>query len=1052
MPAVIESTLYESPGGAVVAGSTQQNSRDDLRLGYQVTLRSVQAGTTYSWTLAFASDSPGTTVAGTPFDGTDSVSALLPPEGSTSRDAKFNVDFEGTYLIRLTVDAGLPTESSQFIRARVLTLFGSLKLIAAGERRDENGVIPVDATPEGWANDQNANMQRIGLLLRRVSHSGRILFVDSNRGRDFTEDQDDYDNVLAIPGPDTARPEATGIKLRAMAHGDFSSINSAIAYAAAAAARGEPAPSAIQPYFIVVRKGLYAEDLNLTSFVHIIGDDEPFWDVDMSAGGLGNVQNFRVHVRSVNVAGTGTHRYNPLAASNVAQCYLFNLLLTGQANTTLPVLDHLGGALKLYKCAVIQNGDAVNQGEAVRCVVSNVAHTPAFWAEGSLISTEATTADRAGLRFNATGGVCYLDDTLVVAESCQAIVVNEALYTVCECSVRKGSFVIGTTPYSGYGSVNLFLNSSIMAQGGANPAINVNAFAGGPGSKPGDVLVEVQGMTLSGTVAFETAGAVGATQLTGSGNVSNVGAGVAHTIFPDAPGDLPNAFVALFDSETVKYEPAHIDPLKGPGGAATINVNNRLPKSNVQEAIDILVQAVFPIIGSPFYSLHSAYSGLATLNPPTLGTGLGRTILANGGAVQVTGGTAPFAHDDARKDGGLQVESVVDIGGLISGGPGDLLLQAGHSEISLNPNMMGVGPVIALGRAVWTNGVNGGERGFPAGVIRADTSTAPAAPALSPYHLHLRTTSGRASGTGGLGNIYIAAGGINDPANGDRPGDVHINGGYNNNPGGGSPTGDIWIVPGDLNGGAGFGSVWFAGTHGTPATLTAAGPWIGGTAGAIIIGTPNGVELFTFTGAEANVAAATALFNATARGFIAIDDGATITLFGPPSPASDIVCLGDDGSGVNVNLGDFLPATATFVAGAYGDQVSVDVPVNGRLRVNGDLEVTGAIIGSVTPAYKAITGADPYPYTSLVTELILGAQIVATIDRTIVLNPAYPIGTKVVIKDELGLANAIAAPVGQMVSIVDAARTFDGVTPLNITTAFGAVTLYKNSASNWSVF
>ena len=177
MPAVIESTLYDAPppGGSVIAGSTQQNSRDDLRLGYHVTLRSVHEATTYSWSLAFASDSPGSTVPGTPFDGTQSISALLPPENATSRDAKFNVDFEGSYLIRLTIDAALPTEDTQFIRCRALTVFGALKLVAAGERRDDQGVIPVDASAEGWANDHNANIQRISMLLRRVSVSGRVV-------------------------------------------------------------------------------------------------------------------------------------------------------------------------------------------------------------------------------------------------------------------------------------------------------------------------------------------------------------------------------------------------------------------------------------------------------------------------------------------------------------------------------------------------------------------------------------------------------------------------------------------------------------------------------------------------------------------------------------------------------------------------------------------------------------------------------------------------------------------------------------------------------------
>ena len=286
MPAVIESTLWTAPppGGSVIAGSTDFNSRDDLQLGYHVALRSFHTAVTYSWTLSFASDSPGTTVPGTPFDGTPSTAALLPPTGSTSSSASFNVDYEGTYLIRLTVDAGLPSEDTQFIRCRVLTMFGALKLIAAGERRDEKGVIPVDTTPEGWANDQNANMQRIAILLRRSARSGRVLYVDSNRGRAVSNDQDDYDNLISIPGPEQSRREETGIKIRAMAHGDFSSINEAIAYALAAASRGEPAPSLTQPYFIRVNPGLYEEDLNLASHVHLMGTGAPTTPVYSPSG------------------------------------------------------------------------------------------------------------------------------------------------------------------------------------------------------------------------------------------------------------------------------------------------------------------------------------------------------------------------------------------------------------------------------------------------------------------------------------------------------------------------------------------------------------------------------------------------------------------------------------------------------------------------------------------------------------------------------------------------------------------------------------------------
>jgi len=70
----------------------------------------------------------------------------------------FTVDRVGSYLVRLVVDAGLPTESTQYVRLRALTASLGLKLVAAGERRDATGVIPVDVDTEGWANEQNFNL------------------------------------------------------------------------------------------------------------------------------------------------------------------------------------------------------------------------------------------------------------------------------------------------------------------------------------------------------------------------------------------------------------------------------------------------------------------------------------------------------------------------------------------------------------------------------------------------------------------------------------------------------------------------------------------------------------------------------------------------------------------------------------------------------------------------------------------------------------------------------------------------------------------------------
>jgi len=118
-------------------------SRDDLVVGDVVTVAALVPATSYSWVLSFVP--AGSTAV---FSG--SATAVSP--------GTFVVDVPGPYLVRLTTDVGLPTESTQYVRLRVLTPDLGLRLVSAGERRDSTGVIPVDASPEGWANDQNFNL------------------------------------------------------------------------------------------------------------------------------------------------------------------------------------------------------------------------------------------------------------------------------------------------------------------------------------------------------------------------------------------------------------------------------------------------------------------------------------------------------------------------------------------------------------------------------------------------------------------------------------------------------------------------------------------------------------------------------------------------------------------------------------------------------------------------------------------------------------------------------------------------------------------------------
>jgi hypothetical protein len=121
-------------------------SRDDLVVGDVVNVSALAPATSYAWVLTFVPDGSAATFSG-------SSTAVSP--------GNFTVDLPGPYLVRLTTDIGLPTEATQYVRLRVLTPSLNLRLVAAGERRDSTGVIPVDASPEGWANDQNYNLQTL---------------------------------------------------------------------------------------------------------------------------------------------------------------------------------------------------------------------------------------------------------------------------------------------------------------------------------------------------------------------------------------------------------------------------------------------------------------------------------------------------------------------------------------------------------------------------------------------------------------------------------------------------------------------------------------------------------------------------------------------------------------------------------------------------------------------------------------------------------------------------------------------------------------------------
>ena len=164
-------------------------SRDDLSVGDIITVSAISAASTYAWTIVFAPESVG---------GIPSAATFSGSSGDVS-PGSFTVDNPGAYLIRLVTDAGMASEDTQYVRLRALTSQG-LRLVSAGERRDSTGIIPIDVSVEGWANEQNFNLQ----TLENIALAGeRFIEMVVNQG-DLAASPDTFTPVDATI-PDGAR-------------------------------------------------------------------------------------------------------------------------------------------------------------------------------------------------------------------------------------------------------------------------------------------------------------------------------------------------------------------------------------------------------------------------------------------------------------------------------------------------------------------------------------------------------------------------------------------------------------------------------------------------------------------------------------------------------------------------------------------------------------------------------------------------------------------------------------------------------------------------------
>jgi len=968
-------------------------------------------------------------------DGTPSTAAMTAPNAIATA---FTVDYEGAYMVRLVTDSGLPTEDTRYLRVQYETKFGSIGLVAGGEKNDGSEQIPADIDTAGWANDENLSLQKLGLFVRRVSTSGRILVVDANRGRstwDNTQTPDDRTNTFEVPGTDPVDLVATGATVKAQGFGDFSSINLAITYALAAAARGEPAVSATEPYLIYIQPGVYSEDLILHPHVHLIGlghktqgqtpTDVP--DVIVQAQALGHtlfsaaagdVYILRGVTLTSNLAGIDTLSIDALAPSLTGSLYLFESVLAQQA---------VGGG------SVLVMGD----GTAAITVKTY----------GTLIS-DASTAGAAhyAVEINGVTGTTELDRSFVRATSSAMRVNNLALATNYTFNLVDAAISTTTAACVGLhslASINLFEKSKISVVTAANALL----FNGGP--KAGTLSATLRNCTVEGNITFDTAACAGATTFR-----------LSDTIYTAVTLPTANPTTSTYESQgkSIRYVPDLTDPWDVHAGLPAVPVAQRLASTNSQDAIDdlVMISTLPNALGGGYSGLDAAYDGLSSLTPPTRGAGLGREIVADQSAVRISGSTHPVSTTPggtyADTNANLHIERNIKVGVFDT------------PEIDLDPNLMAAGPVANMGWLVWSAELTpgaGNPRSLPAGIVQGASILDGGL--FHNYGLRIQTQSTNQVSYGHVGWPIIRGGDSSFRAGaGPLAAPVIVQGGsYLSDTvhAGSDATGRIWLAPGidedtsvaittpaTLKAGQIQGTVRLVmGQNATPASLAATVAAIASTAaGTLYFGTPMG--LLTVPVALGDAAADVVItINALGRGLVWASAPAgviTIQTY-DRGPAADIYYITASNPVINTDLGDFtLAGGATFQAGTFPTFIDV--------YCSGTGEVTFGNPAQLQLVYNAVTGKLTVPGVIDPTTLVLEPQ--AAPGLTLAKGTFY-YGTdkKPKCVDEDGIVYDLSNGLNTMLSPPGATLGYQGTTTVGTVgeIVVAGDVLYLNSDGKW---
>jgi hypothetical protein len=776
---------------------------------------SVASGTIAGITadMVAALNDAGNSFVGADLEGTDASPHVIinPTVETVPTGETVQITYSGT-ASDVTISDSV---SEQFVRLRALTAFGALKLVAAGERYDTLKV-PTDATFDGWADEQNFNLKALLGFAKTSAASGRVIYVD----------------------PET---------------GDFTTIQAAIDHAVAQI----PPPSSSQPWVVLVRPGVYQEDVAFAPYVHVFG-----WP--------GGTRTEIVLVQCASVAG------HTAALPGGGEYICVADLELKQPPVATPVLTQSGnGSLTLYRCTTTGQISITGSGslDLAECQVGGNGAAPLDYAV-------------------QVGASCSLK-----AERCvftgQSIILGADLsqVTLDDCEIQaSGTYAINTLASS---TTVLFTSVGGLIgvnEGGTGTALNLSFQA--HFSYLGDVSIDD---TNIGGVANFRLGA------TAHGTITEHNTAVMQAAVP---------------ADTIFYDnvlAAHPVPLVA---------------SDVQEALD---------------EIYAYAAAVRTLDDAYRSTGTARTIVADIGAVQIVDAVAP--SDPIPPDnpnGNLNVVGAVKLGAI------------NKPEITVDPNPFGNGPALLMGQEIRAPDA-------PYGGTALIMGNATGNPTDRNYNLRVGTLP--ADSGGHVGAVSIHAG--NALAAIDA-GTVFIQAGTARD-GGGGVAGEIFLAPGESAAGT-PGKVHLVDqATGTGATLTGSlnftNPMV---AGVVTFGTESGSQPVTFAGGE-DLAAAHAVLAATGVVTTNGPAGNPIVLTTvSKGPTAEIYFLSESAAGVDNQLGGFngatmAPGTWPDSVPLVGDYYAGNTPAGNATWVNGGNNTLTNALDRMAALLVTLNGGAPIP-------------------------------------------------------------------------------------------